>query len=344
MDNIPESYKMLLDDPDAAMHWRMIECIMKNKARYRRLKAVISEVPDKAILAMGNDNDKWILSKFIMNESCRKHASLESAIKDTKEGEMIINITELQLYDVFTVEGYLEFLKNLHSNDELNNLINYNPKQIVLTGWLQKIVFLCNSDEKIVEKVRGYVKKCFGEDITVSRRGGETTVSVCKPLMKDSDEAIACFRKLVDMIDKNSGEEELTQLNLRINHVRDVSGATYQSHDLANGKNVADINTLLKELHSIRAVNFIVQINDNHGNINIGGNMNIIGAVSNETKAIEWIKINHPVDGEMSSVYYNRFTSVFGPLISITVFGRFVKNTGYTTKKSGGCMKWFKNT
>ena len=42
MDNIPESYKMLLDDPDAAMHWRMIECIMKNKARYRRLKAVIS--------------------------------------------------------------------------------------------------------------------------------------------------------------------------------------------------------------------------------------------------------------------------------------------------------------
>lgn len=344
MDIEPKSYEMTLRNPDALMHWKIIECITQNEARYTRLMTVVPDAPNKAILALGNENDRWILSKFIMNDNCRKHATLDNAIRDTKDGEMIINITELQLYGVFTVEGYLQFLRNLHSGDELDNPIKYCPKQIVLTGWPQKIVFLCNSDEKMIEKVRCYVMKCFGSDIMVTRQGGETTVSVCKPQVNDNNAAVENFRKLVDMIDKNAGDDELTRLNLRMNHVRKISGETYQAHELSDGKNAVDVTTLLKELHSIRAVNFIVQINDNHGNIAVGGNVNINvnGGSNDEMNAIEWIKINPPGENELSSVYYNRFTKAMGPIISITIFGRFVKNSGYGKKKSGGYMKWYK--
>lgn len=334
---------LTLTDPDDIRMWKIIEIRQKYQYRYRQLVAEVGErLPDATILAFEDRNTRLILNRFLECR-CRRFANLKTAIDNTREGEIIINVTDIEMYGVFTVENYYNFISNIHDN-AIDDIITYNPQQIILTGWNQKIVFLCKSDEKIIERVRGYVKKCFGEDITVTRQGDETTISVNKPLMKDFEESSANFQKLVNMIAGTIGNNELTQLDLRQKQVVNAGGIAYQSYALSNNY-PANVSELLKELHSVRAINFIVQINGNNNNNNnfhIGLINNVNNVATIEARAGEWIRLNPPTPGETSTKYYERYVGAAGSDISIINFGRLVKNQGYKTKKSGGCMRWFR--
>lgn len=332
-----------LRHPDAIKYWHIAECIQNNLPRYLRLKEQFENPPESAILALGDKNKRWILSKFIGLNTIKKYVTLEEAIKNASENDIVIKITDINLYGVFTVDSYLNFIKNIHCDDSDNipEHIEYHPQQIILTGWPQKIVFLCKSDDEIVEKVRGFVKKCFNEDITVIKNGDETTISINKPLVKNSTESAESFRKLIDMIDSDVGDRELAKLDLRQKYAKNHGELSYQLYSLSDGKHTTDVGTLLKELHSHRGINVILQINGNNNNIVIG-NANIAQApIDDNARALEWIRLNPPAENETSSKYHERY-SASGGTVHITNLHRLVKTLGYEAKKSGGVMKWRK--
>jgi hypothetical protein len=60
-----------------------------------------------------------------------------------------------------------------------------------------------------------------------------------------------------------------------------------------------------------------------------------------EIRATEWIRLNPPIDNEISSKYHERYIASGGTL-QIVRFCGLVRSTGYISKKTCGVMKWRK--
>jgi hypothetical protein len=339
-----DTYVMRIKRPLQIRMWKLIEIIQKYPRRFDQLSEEFGEkLPDATILAFEDKNTRLILNRFL-DCNCRRFVDLRTAINHTRDEEIIINVTDIGLYGVFSIPNYYNFISNIYEN-AMDDPVIYNPQQIILTGWAQKIVFLCKSDEKIIEKVRKYVKKCFGEDITVTVQSGETTISVNKPLMKDFCESSVNFQKLIDMIARNLGNNELAELDLRQKQLINDGDATYQSYALA-GKNPDNMLSILKELHSIRALNLIVQVNGDHNNVVIGCTTNNINADAEDVRKItarNWISKNPPTNLEKKSDYYQRYRKNNVQCVADNIFGKLVGETDlYTYKRIGGTRHWCK--
>lgn len=325
---------------------KLSECVSADTKWYELLHKQVRKIPDEAVFAMGDKNNKRILMKYVRAENFKKYSDIESALKSVGEGEIIINFTELQLFGVFSIEAYYQFIQNLQGDvgDETRTTVDYYPRQIILSGWPQKVVFLCNGDDDIIARVRGYVHDYFHEDITVARKGNETTIAVQKPLMKNSESAKEAFQEFMKYISKTAGDACLRNLGLRMDREEIVNNISYQSCLMPDAKNIGCMTDLLRELHSIRAINFIVQINGNHHNINLGA-----GNIINNNNNIDpyeivknWIRVNPPNNRERKTDYYQRYVDAKLGDVADSVFGKLVIQQGYETRKTKIGREWTK--
>lgn len=120
------------------------------------------------------------LFKLFQHIPSEKFIKVEDALSAANNAheKVLIHFTELNLYGLFEHTQYQSLVSQMQERYENDNNISFRPRQIILSGLPQKLVFICLGDETIVEKIRGYVAKKYKCDIKSVRTEDRTEITV----------------------------------------------------------------------------------------------------------------------------------------------------------------------
>lgn len=109
-----------------------------------------------------------VLATHYYNSNSKKYLGLDYAISNTKRYDnILIYFDELNAYALFdNVQQYEIFLSNLKEN--LREIINFSPYQILLAEVRQKVIILVKGNEEIAKDVAKYAKTYFNNDIILN--------------------------------------------------------------------------------------------------------------------------------------------------------------------------------
>lgn len=283
------------------------------------------------------------LFNFYKRSDSKKFLNILNALDNLTEDGILIFISELQLYGIFSPESYLNFTKTLQEKFEDDNMVS-NPFQVVLNNKRQKLVFLCgnhvagNEAADIVDKIAKLTQKHFGATISTidSIEGIEMTVNK----IIEGDERNTQFEIFLDAISKD--EPILASKISLIRTIRDRDGYKYSTPKL--DKNVSTMEELIKVLKTSQniTINAPIIINNN-GNINIGEHNKIIQTFENKKEtANKWIENNLPGEKEITTKYYEKYKTANPDFLVTNIFGKLVRNFGYKTVMGNGQRYWAK--
>lgn len=318
---------------------RAIEIMRARKTWAARLRRVIRNPSIETMIALGEHS--FLMEKFLLCH-CRHFSDLGEAISVMSEDKILVHITELHLYGVFTVPEYVEFLNNLYGGCGLP--VSYVSKQVSISGFPQKIVFMCANDEQIIGRVADYCELYFKSTVRVNSCGNETNVIIENILVKDLEQAKKWYAEFVDYV---NSIEDVRQFGLRM-EVKRSRNVEYIENLMGDHSKVYDVDGLLKYLNghpgqiviNINPINagVIGSIGNNNSNI-IHSNKYAKEKKRNDVK--NWIGNNPPKNKELKMDYYNRYLAAGGSNIGASQFAKLViENTNYSSFKSNGNSYW----
>jgi hypothetical protein len=210
---------------------------------------------------------------------------------------------------------------------------------VVLSGWPQKIVFMCNSNDDIIERIRKHVKACFNSDIEVLRSANETVVTVQHKVYRSIDECNVELTKLIRHITKFGGKEETQAVGIRPLIEMTAGENSYRYKPLGDNFYIDEIKHMIGHLMSFGGNN--ITINVMSGCI-INGDINNNNNLPNGDITLRWIRQNPPAYNELKNVYYERYLNTFKEGVAENSFGKQMKTAGYETRRSGNNRYWKK--
>jgi hypothetical protein len=242
-------------------------------------------------------------------------------------------ITEIQLYGVFKLSNYLDFIKLI--SYECDESIIYTPKQVPLSGLPQRIAFMCSGDERFVNKIKNCCEIHFKTTVQVSTDGNRTDIIVKEPILKNMDESCQAFKEFFNYVNT---KENISIFQLA-QDIKEVDNTKYMMTNVGNHANVSKIEDLVEKLGGLPVT---INIYVTNGNV-VFGNATINNAVIDDekTSAKNWIKNNPPKNREKRTEYYARYKVANNKFIAENSFAKVVpKICGCISLKSNGSTYW----
>ncbi len=299
----------------------------------------IPDATDENVIAI--EKYKCLLERFLAAK-CGHFATLDSAVDAVNEDTILVYITELQLYGTFTFDDYMSFVDNIVMN--VKAPIEYTPKQITLSGFPQRVVFMCNNDEDTVTKIKEYCRLHFNSDIYMHDNGTSIEVIVQNPIVDNLEEAKKAYAQFVAFVNgKRKGANVLLGM-------KPLTIETVKTHDFVTntiGEHLEYESKILVQ-NQLNGVPLKVNVNIcNNGNQTINSNnnsnngivLNNEGVIAHNAK--EWMRKNPPKSSELKSDYYSKYCKENQHCVSEVKFSRLVTDVlPCITKKSNGKNMW----
>jgi hypothetical protein len=300
---------------------------------YGRLSVLIPNPPPEAVMAI--ETHKTLLYQFLRNP-CLHFASLKDAVKHVTNDTILVYITEIYLYGVFTLEQYVNYLNNVRNEDDDGNTLPYTPKQITLSGFPQRIVFMCAGEKRVVEKIKRYCELHFKSKVHIANSGDKTDVIIQSPIVKNLEESQKMFEEFCKyVIDR---EKDISKLELRQN-IKKLDDFNYIISAIGDDTDRAKIQEFAQQF----AIPVNLYINIGNGGIHVNNNINV--NIKGDTRKIiakNWIEKNPPVNKEKKIEYYEKYKSSVKDHLADSIFGKIMKESGYDTRKVGEMRVWIK--
>jgi hypothetical protein len=315
---------------------KVADLMEKHQRVYARLKLIIPKHSDETVLAM--ENHKNLLSQFLYTE-CHHAFSLQDAINNLSDNKILVYITEIFLYGVFTLPQYVTFIGRIQYEDDDCKKIPYTPKQITLSGFPQRIVFMCSGDNKVVDKIKRYCQIHFKSDVQINNNGDTTDIIIQSPIVRNLEESQKLFEQFCEYV---NDREDLKQFNLN-QVISKHNDTTYIVNSLADHRDIMQVEELLEKLSCFPVT---INININNGGTFINGNNNVTQITKDKIKSVakDWIRKNPPKNREKKSDYYDRYKNSIANCLSDRVFAMLVPGVcGCESLKSAGYHYWIYN-
>lgn len=334
-----------MDEPNYAAELKQVADVFNsnhvNTDMYRKLVNMFGEdVLTVGIITRVSKNIKLFrLFEVIPGEKfIRVEDALASANKSHER--ILIHFTELNLYGLFEHTQYQSLVAQIHERYEDNNNISFRPRQIILSGLPQKLVFICLGDETIVEKIRGYVAKKYKCEIKSVKTADRTEITVQGAGGNSYDEMQQSYYDLINFI---GGDNEVRGKMLPM-PIEKISGHSYLSADLScdlsKHNTIEDIIASLKTLHG---GNIVINFTIVNGTMNVHNDNRVTVKEKEKNVTKDWIKNNPPKNRERKTEYYSKYKIAIKNHVAETVFGRMMKELGYETRKTSEGREWIKN-
>jgi hypothetical protein len=292
-------------------------------------------VPDASMdTIIAVPKNKPLLSRFL-DAKCKHHSSIERAIEHITHDDILMYVTELHLYGVFQLEHYLSFIKDV-SELYLDDRGTYTPKQVILSGFPQRIAFICAGDEKFIGRIKDYCELYFKTSVHINTEGNKTDMVVSDPLVRNLEESRVAFKEFFKFV---NSREPVSPLQLA-QDVRETRTGQYIFSSVSDHVNVTEIEDLVKKLGSL-PITF--NINLSHcNNVTISGvTINAAAATDDKSEIKEWIRKNPPLNREKKSDYYTRYKGANIEHLAENQFAKMVPMIcGCESIKSHGVRYW----
>lgn len=327
------------------------ERFTENEANKRAFKFMIDTFGDTISYGvMKNISRNIKLFRLFQTSDCEKFMRIEDALNALGNGpqqKVLIHFTELNLYGMFTPDQYTAITNTLADKICDGANIQFHPKQIVLTGLPQKLVFICLGDENVVEKIRGYVEKKYKCGIAHVRTENRIEITVQGAGGNTYEETQKTYHDLFDFISARG--DNATAANILPMPV--IKGPNHNyvaadlSYDVSKPQDITDIINALKTLHGGNIVINMMIVNGNVGGNAQAGNVANYNAagVDPYNGTITWIRNNLPRDKEVTTEYYARYIGGFaGTKLTNSQFGKLVREHGYKPAHGTNNRFWIK--
>lgn len=304
----------------------------ENRMVCARLLMMVPDASMDTIIAV--TQNKPLLSRFL-DAKCKHHSSIERAIEHITQDDILMYVTELHLYGVFQLDHYLNFVKEV-SELYLDDRGTYTPKQVILSGFPQRIAFICAGDEKFIGRIKDYCELYFKTTVHVKTEGNKTDMVVSDPMMKNLDESRVAFKEFFSYV---NSREPVSPLQLT-QDVRDARIGQYILSSIGDHINATLVEEIVKKLGSIPVTYNITLTQCKY--INIGGDtINNAAAVNENEETKGWIRKNPPLNREKKLDYYNRYKDANEKHIAENQFAKIVPTVcGCQKLKSNGINYW----
>lgn len=284
--------------------------------------------------------------------NCMKFISVSKALKaldDRVDDCVLIFISELQLYGLFTLEEYLFFTKHLGEIYEEDPNAKSSTYQVILNTSQQKLVFMSTHYDKnndatnTIEKISGYVKDFFGASIHASENEHGVEITVNK--IVDGSARHELFDDLFNYIYQR---DSITANRISILKTHRKNDYRYTTPKLDSVPDMDKLLLILKTLPNV-AIHAPINIAINGGTINnVTGKLNYNSnhKPSAPETARKWIIENPPIHGKqvITTDYYKNYVdaNLGMELVGISEFGKLVRSiTGMTpVQGTGGKRYW----
>lgn len=340
MANRMEPQSSLVDEGVAAFD--IFKSSNKNANIYQSLEELFKEKLTINVIKCVSRNIKLFhLYQHIEGEkfmSIKK--ALMSLAEDNSRTKVLIHFTELNLYGLFTPANYTALVQNMQERFENDSNISFRPRQIILTGLPQKLIFICIGDDTIVEKIREYVAEKYKCDIRSIKTDNRTEITVQKVGGNSYDEMQKSYRDLLQHI----GNNNLVRQNILPMPIESTKQHEYitadLSCDLSQQNSIDDIISSLKTVHGGNIVLNLTIVNGGTNTI-VNGTNNIHYKISAKDIAKQWIHSNPPKNREKKSDYYGRYKNSNEEILADSLFSKIVIDFGkYESIKSNGIRYW----
>lgn len=321
----------------------------KSKLAYKLLNDMFGKMLPHSVVINVSKNIR--LFRLYQTSTCEKFMDIRVALKKMTEEQskqkILIHFTELDLYGVFTPEQYYALTTNLAEKVFEGENITFQPKQIVLSGLPQKLIFICLGDENIVEKIRGYVKRKYNCDISHVKTNNRVEITVQGVGGNTYEEAQKSYHDLFDFISTKQSDpvvaRDLLPMPVVKSSKREYVVADI-SHDVSKHLDMKELISALKTIHGENVVINLTIVNGNvNGNVAGVINNNTYGENTSMTKTLKWVTNNLPNEKEVTTVYYNRYvTNYDGEKVSDSQFGKIVRSLGYKPVQGTRHRFWVK--
>lgn len=296
---------------------------------------------------MINISQNITLFRLFQNADCEKFINIDSALQalnrdNASRTKTLIHFTELNLYGMFSPEQYAIFAGDLLEKVYDGANISFRPKQIVLTGLPQKLIFICLGDERVVEKIRGYVSKKYKCGITHTKTDDRIEITVQGMGGNTYEEAQSTYHDLIDFIGTKNADHSTAgkMLPIPVVNSRERYIVADISHDINRPHDLKNVIESLKTIHGESiVVNFVIINGNNNGQIIVGG-MNKDKV--RPQKSVKWVRENPPGDKEITTEYYARYTANCDEHISSSQLGKIVRDFGYKPMRGTHHRYWVK--
>lgn len=249
---------------------------------------------------------------------------------------IMIEITDIGLFAVYTHEEYQDFLEYLRENAD--GPITCDLYQIVLQNQTRKFVFACKDESKRDTLIK-HAKACFGvtsTHISAGSIGVQICVSTPSPNLLDD------YRKLYNyMLQMDPGL--LTDMSPVLEFVaREHTGVRYSVIDHLTG--IKDELRQIRRDYRAPAINIVNSTVTNSAISAGSGSAKVKQQKSAKLNpvAAKFISANPPHDEELVRDYYNRFTAATGSKLYIGDFGKAVKAAGFGSNRGTDGRKWIR--
>ncbi len=274
-----------------------------------------------------------LFASFKHSQSQKFTCALDALDGMTKAGDdhVLIFIEELQLYGLFTVEGYTQFMKKLSERAE--DGIQSTPRQVILADRKQKLVFICATDDKtILGHISKYVRDCFGSDVHVIENAQKAEITINQMNNRSRDDTFDELFTYISRRDKSIADILSLPKLIREREYR----YTTPTFDISV-QTATELLAILKTGHTININAPIIIGNNNAINNNIGMT---VAVKTNEAR--EWIRTNPPTC-EKTGDYYIKYKSNAKHPLQVQKFAKLMTEQGYIQSRLGSFNIWKKS-
>jgi hypothetical protein len=311
---------------------------------------------DALVAKVGNDcwdtifameTKRELIWKIVQHPGVVAHVP-EKAMAAMGENKLLVYIPSVFLYVVFTVEEYHAFVGQVTSSIEYDaegSVPHFAPRQLLLSMFPQKVIFLCDDEESTVTKMLKYCKDYFKCNVSTTKQDNKVEFIIDK-IAANLDAVHPEFAKFASYV---CNQDEKLANSFQSLKPRTLGTHTYLDTQMVNqcdAKSIFDILSLING--GPLTVNFTINNHCGIINGNVNGNHNNIGSAialggvdDNEQFTRAWIASNPPQNRESRKVYYNRYTKIVQNPVTNSMFSRLVsENPKYGTVSVHGKRHW----
>lgn len=282
------------------------------------------------------------LFRAYKRSDCKKYANILNALDNLTDNDILIFISELQLYGIFLPNDYLNFTKQIVEMNE-DKEMKSNPFQVVLNNKKQKLVFLCtnhvagNEAAATIDRIAQLTRDHFGTTVNIIENDNGIEITVNKII--NGDERNDQIEKLIEYISKHD-----KNIANKISLIQTFRDREYKYTTPKLKKDISTLEELITILKTSPNITIYGNINiANNGGVNINGNNNAVQTFADKKlSATNWIGNNLPDNHDITTEYYSKYELSTNFPIHNNQFGKLVKNFGYKTVKGNNYRYWSK--
>lgn len=284
----------------------------------------------------GISDNKTMFSKYSNGKFDKCYNFYQAlAITNATPNAALTYFTDLKLYAVVkSIDDGLETFAG-KVRDMIDDGERVNINQIILTNQKQKMVFICSGDsEPTVEKLQKYVHDYLHNETSVVKLDGKVQITVESTMYDSYEQAFNKFINLQDHI--RDHDDQLAQIISAMPRMREQPHSYILSAIQLSGITKEELAAGLKT-----PINIVIVNGNVNGNI-INGNNNGVQQPDNRAITKNWVHDNPPAMHEITTDYYDRYTTAIEHAVPNNQFAKIVREFGYETGQANNKRFWRK--